>query len=208
MFGFGELGRIGLLFVVLATAAAIDRLRNRDSTRWREYGFLVTFGLLGGAFGILNDLLTIRLSPEYFLHGKGIEAGPGFRTDVLRLGFHAGFLAGAVVAGVLLLANNPRPGRPSLGDARLARFATRPLFAALSIGVATMMLCLIWDPLGYATEFRGLIAEERLSHFRAVAGFHFGLYAGALLGTVWAFLGVRRARREHAGRVHSNTDAP
>jgi uncharacterized membrane protein YfcA len=64
--------RVALLLFLMSVVAAIDWGRNRQgATRWKEYGFVIVSGVVGALFGLLNDLITSSISPEYFLFGKG-----------------------------------------------------------------------------------------------------------------------------------------
>jgi hypothetical protein len=96
---------------------------------------LFAAGLAGGALGAAGDLVTSAISPEYFTLLKGIPAGPGFRESVLALGFQAGFTAGAIAAGLLLIASRPRPALPALARGRLVRPALRAGAAAVLSGL-------------------------------------------------------------------------
>ena len=99
---------LGVLLLLMTIAAYIDWRRRREAaTKWREYGFLLIGGLLGAAVGVLNDQITCTISPEYFIYGKEIPGGEGFRLRVAWLGFMAGFSPGAIIAGAYMLANNP-----------------------------------------------------------------------------------------------------
>jgi hypothetical protein len=191
--------RLVLLVLVLGVLAAWDRWRHGDqANRWREYGFLLGCGLLGGGFAVLNDLLTATLSPDYFVVAKAIEAGSGFLWRVSRLAFHAGFLAGAVVGGGLLLVNQPRPDRPVLAWRSLLGWGLRVL--ALAVLLAPLGALVSWglDPLGLDQQL-AFVEAERLPALRAVWGTHAGLYTGGALGLVGAGWGARRARLSLAG---------
>src|SRR5437763_16864125 len=64
----------------------------RRATRWREYAILLVAVLAAMAYGVINDLLTSRLSWEYFYYGKGLDSVLGPRTppDPHRLAWEAG----------------------------------------------------------------------------------------------------------------------
>src|ERR1700744_2124160 len=65
--------RAGAVVAVLGTIAGADYLRHRDrAALWREYSFWALCGAAGALFAILNDLVTSRLSRDYFVIGKGL----------------------------------------------------------------------------------------------------------------------------------------
>jgi hypothetical protein len=187
--------RLLILVLLMALVAWIDwRRRGPQATRWREYGFLLAAGLLGGLIGIAIDQFTSTVSPDYFIYGKGIPAGNGFRLRVAELGFHAGLLAGVVIGGAYLLANNPQPDRPGLPTPRLFRFALHPFLFALFLAPVGSFIAYSYDPLGYRSDLRDIFDTSQVRGFLAVWGAHAGIYAGALLGTVWGVLHIRRRR--------------
>lgn len=170
--------RLLILLAVLGAVAGIDYWRHgARATRWREYAFLLACATAGGLCGAAFDQLSVSLSPEYFEIGKGIAPGEGFRLAVTLLGFRAGFLVGAVAAGVLMVAGRGLPLR------RLARSA--PWIPSIALGCA---------PLGLL-----LVAGLEPDRFRQVLGLHAGLYAGATLGLGIAALRVRALRRKEKG---------
>ena len=139
--GFGDvsfLARLGVLLVVLGAILAWDyRRHGAKGTRWREYLFLVAVGLLGAGIGVAHDLVTSSISEDYFVIGKGMNKGVGFRSSVIELGAHAGFFAAVVGAGIYLLANGRRDGTSPLSLGRLARLVWKPLVCAL-LGAAVL----------------------------------------------------------------------
>lgn len=191
--------RVLLLIVVLAAAAGVDRWRKgAKSTRWREYGFLLAAAFFGGTFAALNDQLSLWLSPEYFELGKGIPRDASFHYKVTEMGFHAGFLAGAIGAGLLLVFNNPKPERPAL--------PMRRLLASVPILLAPAVLCGALGAVGWPKLVRALEVEALLDlasslppqvgeNLLRVNGIHAGLYFGAIVGLVVAIARVRRERK-------------
>ena len=185
--GFGDvsfLARLGVLLVVLGAILAWDyRRHGAKGTRWREYLFLVAVGLLGAGIGVAHDLVTSSISEDYFVIGKGMNKGVGFRSSVIELGAHAGFLAAVV-------------GTSPLSLGRLARLVWKPLVCAL-LGAAVLGgLATAVPPDGaLRLEFvRGLSMPER-ARFVRVWGIHIGVYGGLLLGLVWGVLSIRSCRR-------------
>jgi hypothetical protein len=189
------LSRLLLLVSLMALIAWLDwRRHSTRATRWREYGFLLAAGLWGGLMGVAIDQFTATLSPEYFLYGKGIPAGQGFRLRVAELGFHAGLLAGVVIGGSYLLANNPKPDRPGLPIRRLFRFALYPILFAIVLSPVGAIAAFCRDPFSYRSQLGDVLDPPQIRAFLAVWGAHVGIYAGALFGTVWGIVRIRRIR--------------
>ena len=182
------LGRLTLLVLLLTASALIDWLHAGErATRWREYAFLLFTATLGGAFGAAVDQVSLAISPEHFTVGKGLGGGATLRFEVTALGFHAGFLAGAVTAGVRLIANTPWANRRALRYPTLLRLMRWPILAAVILAVPGAL----W------LDFRPAEGSSTPSIARMfmVRGLHTGLYLGAAAGLVRAVLEVRRARR-------------
>jgi len=180
----------------MAIVAWIDwRRRGQEATRWREYVFLLLAGLMGGMVGIANDHVTATISPEYFFIGKGIKLDDSFRWHVTELGFHAGLLAGVVIGGAFLMANNPKPKRPSLPAKKLVRFALYPILGILVMVPLGSVMAYYLDPLNFSADLSEALSPEQIGRFLAVWGIHLGLYAGGIVGTVVGVLGIRRMRR-------------
>ncbi|MCO5170180.1 MAG: hypothetical protein M9894_27920 [Planctomycetes bacterium] len=186
--------RLALLLGLMALGAGLDRWRHGPAARRPgEYAFLLVAGAVGAAFGLACDQVTSRLSPDYFVEGKGLAPGPGFGRAVVVLSLQAGFTAGVVLGAALLLANQPRPGRPALPLARLLRRAAWPLGGALALAPLGALLLGRLDPLDLRGQV-GFLPPARVDALVRVWGAHAGLYAGALLGLAAAALDVRRAR--------------
>jgi len=180
----------------MAIAVLVDFWFHRAAaTRWKEYSFLLAAALIGALFGLANDTLTSSLSPEYFIYGKGIAQGPQFRTNVLALGFQAGFGAALVAAACFLFANNPKAGLPQLAYRQLTLFIFQPMaaaaFLAIVLGVSSAWF-IHPSPNSSVAEISGPAAAV---WFLRVWCIHLGLYLGLLLGTTFACIAIRRARR-------------
>lgn len=188
--------RLVALLVVMALGAGADlAARGRAARRPREYAFLLAAGALGAAFALLCDQVTSRLSPEYFVIGKGLDPGPGFARAVVTLSLQAGFVAGVVLGGVLLLSDQPRPDRPTLPLPRLLLRAGWPLLGALLLAPVGALVLPPLDPLGLRRELGPHLPAGALEGLLRVWGGHAGLYAGGLAGTIAGALEVRRRRR-------------
>ncbi len=191
--------RLGLLVGLMALAAAVDRAAHgRAARRAREYAFLLAAGAIGAAFALLCDQVTSRLSPEYFVIGKGLDPGAGFARAVVELSLQAGCVAGLVLGGVLLLADQPRPGRRALPLPRLLLRAGWPLAAALVAAPVAALALPPLDPLGLRRELGELLPAATVERLVRVWSIHVGLYAGAALGTVAGVVEVRRRRADPA----------
>ena len=168
----------------MAIIAAIDWRRNSvRATKWREYGFLLTAGVLGGLLGIGIDQITATISSDYFVLGKGIAAGAGFRFRVAGLGLQAGLAMGGR-GRHLPIANNPAPESADVVRAQLLRFAWPPIVAAIVLIPFTTWAVLHWDPLNLAAGLSDLLTPLRIERFITVWGIHLGIYTGGILGTI------------------------
>ncbi len=189
--------RVGVLAAVLGLFAVVDWVvYGKRAKRWREYVFLLGCAELGAAFGVGVDQITARLSPEYFIMGKHIEPGEGYWTSVMQLGVQAGFFAGAVVGGLLLIANSVAPRCQSLRLIVLARFLLLPFTLATAgacLGGLTLALC--GPPPFIDDEFTRYLDANAITRFSIVWSTHLGLYYGGAAGTAAAFVGVLLRRK-------------
>ena len=200
----------GLIFAAMAIA---DLRRNGSrATRWREYAFLLLSVSVSIAYGIANDLVTSRISPEYFLFFKGaaervpVEAAAdpvlhraALDWQAIRIGTLATWSVG-LIAGALLLIANTLGRRPRLTMRKLAR--SLPLLIGCAILGAAVL-----GPIGYAggltwmsQDFRVMVASDEMRPFRlmAVYGLHLGGYVGAGIGCVGAMCWIIWQRRRSA----------
>lgn len=183
--------RLPALCAFLALGIAYDRWRHGSAgRRAREYALLLACGALGGLAGVMQDQVSLRISPDFFVFAKGVKPGPNFAWRASAVGLHAGLFAGLLAGGLLLLVNQPRPARAELGPLRLIRLAGPRILALAALGV----------PLGYSVGPH-LPLREFLEDFHGdpeaflrVWGMHIGLYAGALIGLPWALVATWRLR--------------
>lgn len=178
--------RLALIFAVTLAALLFD-LRHPKGERHRfgEYSFLFLGAGIGLVFGIGVDAITSRISPDYFVIGKGIAPGETFRREVARLGGQAGASAGVLIAGGLLLAN-PQPARALR---LLSRVAT-PLFLAIFLGAAFGALQALLGVI-HLTELAEDLGAPRAEAFAVVWATHGGIYFGAFLGWIWEMRSLR-----------------
>ena len=107
-----------------------------NPTRVREYGFLFSAMGLAVIYGFVHDHITASVSPEYFLHAKGLADSPHpFRWAVTVLAAKATYGPGALCGAVLLIANNPKPDRPQLSYAELFRICSVILASAAGTAI-------------------------------------------------------------------------
>lgn len=174
-------GRLGLL-VTLAVVVALGELvfLGRRARRWREYLFIAAAGLFGALLGMLVDSLTSRISPAYFVIGKGLEGGPGLHVRASLLGARAGFIAGAVMAGALLVAAGPAARVGDGGTRRLGR-------TCFSIGACSLIGALVIGVVGGSAHLHPALLPgfENAPAFKdprfvAVWWTHLGVYVGCL----------------------------
>lgn len=183
--------RLLALLILMAVVAGVERWwKGPTASRWREYSFVLVAGCLGGAFGAAFDQLTCTLSPDYFVLGKGLDAGEGFRWRVAQLGFQAGFAAGAVVGCVLLVAR----GQRTVSYARLLLAGLWTAAFGLALAPVVAVAFAAFDPWGYRAGLAEILPAESVTAFLRVWGAHTGLYAGALLGLATGCWQIRRAR--------------
>jgi hypothetical protein len=214
--------RIAVGVSIFATLAIVDLRRNGSrATRWCEYAFLLACVLLAMTYGIVNDLITSRISPEYFLYFKGAldrvsndaamnpEAHRGeLDMQAVRIGALATWTAG-LVAGAFVLVANSFGGWPRLSMRRLAWFVP-PIFIAAIVGAIALGVLGGKGGLIGMGDFREMVARDEFRPFRlmCVYGIHLGGYVGWLLGLIAAILMTLQARRERAGGRQSSAASP
>lgn len=185
---------------ILAAMALLDYLQHPNNpTRLKEYAFLIYAMVIAIAYGIAHDHVTATISQEYFLRWKGLADDPRpFRWAVTVLAVRASFAMGLVAGAVLLVANNPLPGRnlPRLSYRELARLSLVPITSAALFAV-TWGIANAGLKIGAATA-REYVLPEQVGAFVAVWAVHAGSYAGATFGVVLAGIMVVIRRRQRA----------
>jgi hypothetical protein len=196
---------LGALFFL--TLALLDLRRHGPrATRWREYLFILAAAAIAMAYGVINDLITSRISWEYYAYGKGLAQALGDREppdparlawEAAKVGLKATWTVGLIAGVALAMANNPRPGLPRLAYRTLLR--RMPMILLITATGAAILGTI--GALGYLTafsdEFRAMVRlnEWRPHRFMAVFGIHLGGYVGGTIGIIWAVLSIRRQRR-------------
>ncbi len=191
---------------IFAVLAIVDLYQHgRAARRWREYAFLLGVTCIAMIYGAINDLTTSAISWEYFYYGKelstvlGPQTPPEWRRmapQAMLVGIKATWTVGLLLGAALLMANNPRPEKPSLTFAQL-------LLLLPMLLLTTLVFAALGGALGYAgllnwcsADFR-MLSEQNLfrpTHFMATWGIHLGGYLGAAIGGIAVLNRVIRRR--------------
>jgi hypothetical protein len=167
----------------MVLAALLEYYFRRETTRVREYAAILFFGLVMGLYGMLNDMVTGSLSPDYFIYGKGVP-DDGYRWSAsVWIGGAAG-ISGGFVIGAILVCLRSLLRRHSLSLWSLASRAWVPV--ACGIGVSTFFFLVLrnWDVIGIEQWSFAFTEPERQAVFLSVWWEHFGVYVGSILGTL------------------------
>lgn len=180
--------RVAALIGVAALFVLLDRRKPAaQRTRAGEYTFLFVMGLAGALFGAVNDWITSTLSPEYFIFGKGLDAGSNLTIDVLQLGGQAGFTAGVVGAAVVLYFTGG-----AISASRLYRLAPVPFLAATLTGAILGIVNWLTGGIHGFANLDGFLTPEQTERFHIVWSVHLGIYIGAALALIGVIGYVRR----------------
>ena len=129
--------RIVLLLGLMILVALVDFYRKgREATKFREYGFVIIAGTIEAAVGLVNDLITSSISPDYFILGKGLEDGPNLRIQAGLFGLQVGFSGGVIAGAVCLYASRRKSAYPPLKFSHLLRMLWMPVTGAIFCGIA------------------------------------------------------------------------
>lgn len=154
----------------------------------------------GTVFGLLNDLITSSISPEYFIFGKGLDPGEGliFRAGIL--GMEAGFSAGAIAGAICLYASTRNNCRSPLAYRRLLGFLWRPAALAPMTALVLVLFCRQLDPAGFSILLDETLDPQQMERFLAVWWIHSGLYLGLLVSVVWIVKDIGKLRKRPQAR--------
>jgi hypothetical protein len=189
--------RFLFLLFVLSVIAWFDWLKYRAAARrWKEYCFILGVGMIGVAFAIIVDTFTSKISPEYFIYGKGVPLGHDFYLRILGLAIEVGFSGGIVAGGAYLLANSAGRGKSGLPFSALLKLLWIPLVFAIALAAPMSWFCLKYDPKHLREELEFIRPAEAGERFIMVWGVHAGLYIGALLGIAIGALIIRRKLKQ------------
>ena len=207
----GLLTRVAVGLAIFAGLAVVDlRQHGRAATRWREYAVLAAAVVAALAYGAINDQVTVTISPEYFLFGKELAKTVGdppsplaLRWEAAKVGLKATWSVGLLCGVALLLANNPWRGLPRLPNAALVRRLPVLLAVAAVLGAAGGVAGYFGAYTRWQADFTDQVAANLWRPYRYMAawGVHLGGYAGGLLGTAIAVVGVVVERRRAARSV-------
>lgn len=188
--------RVVLLLGLMLVVALLDFYRQgAQATKFREYGFLVITGVIGGVFGLINDLITSSISPDYFIFGKGLDVGPNLRVRAGLLGLQVGFSAGVIGGAICLYVCRRKSIYPPITCSRLLRILWMPITSAVICGIALPLAFSQFDPAHFSTELSSLLDGGKLNRFRQVWWTHVGLYVGMTIGLVAMILRATKERK-------------
>ena len=113
--------RVGIGVAIFVVLAVVDLARKgRQATRWKEYLFLFTATAVVMLYGLANDMVTVTISPQYFLEHEGLPLDTlGARSIAALVALRATWTAGLILGVALLLANNPSERLPRLPHRRM-----------------------------------------------------------------------------------------
>lgn len=178
------LHRVALLVAFLALVSYVEwRLRPEQARRWRYALFILGSALLGTAFGVGHDLVTVNMSRTYFAVMKGL-GWADLERSALTLGAKAGFSAGAILGALLAMVRSRKASGQEVAPPRhlcwsWAVIGGAALGAALLIGV-------------HAAVFGGPRAlpsvpgftDDEIRRAFVVWRIHSATYVGALVGAL------------------------
>lgn len=143
---------------------------------------LLAAGCLGaGVMGALFDQLTVTISPEYFLLGKGL-APDGLHAQAAWLGFRSALPIGAWVVGGALV---HRRSDTWCGWRRWCWAVA----GCTGLAIVCAELAMVGlDPFGVRVESVGILSGAAAHRFLAAWGLHVGAYVGTLLGVCVAWV--------------------
>jgi hypothetical protein len=140
----------------------------------------------------LFDQLTVTISPEYFLEGKGLAALEGsLHAHVAWLAFRAGLPLGAVIVGVGWLCAE-----------RDAAFSWRAWLETIAtttvMALPAFALLMAWlDPFAIHAASAGAWSDAEATRYLVCWGLHIGAYAGVVGGVgraAWRWRGRAKSR--------------
>ena len=168
--------RLGILVLCIAAMVTYDLIRKKDLTRLKEYSVIILASLLTGVFGIIMDMITSEISPEYFLYGKGIHA----KHDIIIMGCFAGISAGFVLTAILVFIN-----RKNSRKFYILKYL--PFCFILSVLFAAVMGFVRYHLLSYQFEDLEIIMKPmEIRRFMTVWFIHLGIYIGGVVGVILA----------------------
>ena len=177
---------------LLGAFLAVDLVRKgKASSRLREYLFLLAAVAGAMAFALACDMITVTISPDYFILHGGERPAADWSGSVRALAavaaLKASWTAGLLVGVAMLVANNPSRLRPQLPQRRMYVKLLYPLAGAAAGAVA-----------GGVAAWLVLRDPELVRPQVCVLYAHAGAYVGGLLGVVAGVLAILRQRKTAA----------
>ena len=189
--------RILLLLGLMLVVSLVDFYRKGpQATKLREYGFVVITGAIGAAVGLVNDLITSFISPEYFILGKGLEEDPDFRVQAGLFGLQVGCSAGVIGGAICLYASRRKSAYPPIKYSRLLQMLWMPVAGAILGGIALPLVFSKFDPAHFSAQLKDLLDDGKLNRFRQVWWTHVGLYAGMIIGVAAMLVRATQERKK------------
>lgn len=178
----------------MVLVAGLEWLIRRDkATRWREYLFFIGVLANGAVFGILVDQVTSRLSLEYFIYAKSLQPDQ-FEWKLVELGAKAGLTAAVFFGGTYLIANSPGKRTKPLPYPKLCSYLGYPILGSILAATLLGLIAYTLVPDDFLGPYQDILLGEERAPFRTVAGAHYGLYLGGVIGTVIGVVRIRRMR--------------
>jgi len=185
-----------LAFIILAI---IDFKKfGWKSERLREYSFLFFCALLAIFYAVINDMITSSISEEYFIKGKGILSGPGFKWRVAWIAVKGSYWVGLLSGVALLIANNKYKNFPRVSMVKLLQYSVLPVLFAIFTSV-------IFYFLNINESNVVLYGVDNAAAFNTVMETHRGAYIGGLIGTVLAVVLLIKSRFKLKGLLNIST---
>ncbi len=194
--GGGLAARIAFGVGILAVLLAVDVARSGwQSTRLREYAFLVAAVAGAMAYGLTTDMVTVTISPEYFIaHEDLSEDAVNLRAVAAVVALKATWSGGLILGALLLLANSLPRRWPPLP---MGRLYVRLLYVAAAAGACTLLGgAAAWS--GWFDALLDIPEGVGMRSFMCVYWAHIGAYAGGVLGGLTAIVSVPLRRRRAA----------
>jgi len=183
----------GLFF--FAVLLAVDLCKGRYQ-RVKEYAYL--FGMTAGAmaYGVAHDYVSWRISPAYFVLGKGIaSAAKDYSWETVKLAATALWSVGLLGSACVLMANNPDRHGHRMPYAFLIKIAALPLLLSLAVEIPLGMSFPCLAPRILSAGLVHSIYNHAGDSFFTVWGMHLGAYIGGVTGIIAAILVVIRRKR-------------
>ena len=146
----------------MALAAVDIRQKGREAQRWREYVFLLAATTTLMLYALINDFVTVRISPEYFVAHENLgAAGPDIQWIALGVGLKGSWWGGVILGVALLFANNPMKRWPRLPWRRMY---PKLLYLFLGAAVGAALL----GTGGWLEVFEKIDSNQRSAELRFV----------------------------------------